>query len=57
MRKIFIQPLEHELEHDQECPKSHEPNKITKRALENVEKGKGLHTAATIEDLFKTLNE
>jgi len=42
MREIFIELIEHGLEHYQEFPEDHTPNEVTKKALENVKKRKGL---------------
>lgn len=55
MRKKLIELLERWLARYQECPESHEPNEITKKALENTKKRKGLKTVASVEDLFKKL--
>ncbi len=55
MRKIFIELIEHGLEHYQEYPKSHEPNEIIKKAFEDVKAKKGLKKAKTVEELFKKL--
>lgn len=57
MREIFIELIERGLEHYEECPYSHEPNATTKKALEDVKKGKGLSKAATVEELFKKLGK
>ena len=37
------------------CIKSHKPNEVTKKTIENVEKRKGLKKVATVEELFKKL--
>ena len=57
MREIFVELIEHGLEHYQECPENHTPNEITKKALENVKNKKGLKKAATVEELFKKLGQ
>ncbi len=55
MREIFVELIEHGLEHYQECSEDHTPNEVTKRALENVKIRKGLKKADTVEELFKKL--
>jgi len=55
MKEIFVEILEHGLEQYQECTKSHEPNDITKKAIENIDKRKGLKTASSVDELFKKL--
>ena len=57
MREIFVELIEHGLEHYQECPEDHTPNEMTKKALENIEARKGLKKAESVEDLFKKLGE
>ena len=57
MREIFVELIEHGLEHYQECPENHEPNKITRKALEGVKTKKGLKKAETVEELFKKLGQ
>ncbi len=57
MREIFIELIEHGLEHYQECPENHTPNEVTKKALESVKTKKGLKKAATVEELFKKLGQ
>ncbi len=57
MREIFVELIEHGLEHYQECPESHEPNETTKKALENVKARKGLKKAKTVKELFKKLGQ
>jgi hypothetical protein len=58
MREIFVELIEHGLQHYQEeCPESHEPNEITRKALESVQDRKGLKKATTVEDLFKKLGQ
>ena len=57
MREIFVELIEHGLEHYQECPEDHTPNEATKKALEQVKSRKGLKRAATVEELFKKLSE
>ncbi len=57
MREIFVELIEHGLEHYQECPENHTPNEVTKKALENVKTRKGLKKAATVEELFKKLGQ
>lgn len=39
----------------QECPKDHTPNEITAKAIEETRKGKNLHNAESVTDLFKNL--
>lgn len=34
-----------------------EPNEETKRTIEEAENGEGLHTATSVEDLFRQLSE
>ena len=55
MREIFVELIEHGLEHYKKCPEDHTPNETTKKALENVKNRKGLNKADTIEELFKKL--
>ena len=57
MREIFVELIEHGLEHYQECPENHKPNEITRKALENVKTRKGLKKATTVEELFKKLGQ
>lgn len=57
MREIFIELIEHGLEHYKECPENHTPNEVTKKALDNVKKRKGLKKADTVEEFFKKLGE
>jgi hypothetical protein len=58
MREIFIELIEHGLEHYQkECLVSHDPNKITKKALDDVQDRKKLKKAEDVQDLFKKLSE
>jgi hypothetical protein len=53
----FFETLERELKQDsQSCPFSHEPNEITKKAIENVKKRKGLKSVSSVEELFKKLS-
>lgn len=47
-------PLEH---YQKECPKSHTPNEITKKTVENIENKRGLKRTQTVEELFKKLNQ
>ncbi|MDP3889247.1 MAG: hypothetical protein Q8Q25_01735 [bacterium] len=55
MREIFVELIEHGLEHYQECSEDHTPNETTKKALEKLKTKKGLKKAATVEELFKKL--
>lgn len=55
MREIFTELIERGLENYPECSESHEPNEVTKIALDNVQKRKGLKKASTVEELFKKL--
>ena len=57
MRKIFIELIEHGLEHYQEYPENHEPNEVTKKALKPVKTKKGLEKAKTVEELIKKLRK
>ncbi len=57
MREIFVELIEHGLEHYQECAEDHTPNETTKKALENVKTRKGLKKTDTVEELFKKLGE
>ena len=57
MREIFVDLIEQGLERYQECPERHEPNAITKKAIDQVKNRRGLKKAATVEDLFKKLSE
>lgn len=57
MREIFVELIERGLEHYQECPESHTPNEITKKAIKDAEAKKGLKKALSVEDLFKKLGE
>lgn len=57
MREIFIELIERGLETYQECALDHTPNAITKKAIENARARKGLHTAESVDDLFKKLRE
>ena len=49
--------IERDLENYPECPESHEPNRTTRRALEDARNRKGLTKAATVEELFKKLDQ
>lgn len=42
MREIFIELIEHGLEHHEECQLSHESNEITKEALKKIKAKKGI---------------
>jgi len=53
---MFVEPIEDDLE-NQECTKSHSPNEVTKKALEDVKTRKGLKKAETVEELFKKLGQ
>jgi len=55
MKEIFVELIERGLEEYQECTESHEPNEVTKQAIENIDKKKGLKKAATVDELFKKL--
>ena len=55
MKEIFVELIERGLEQYQECAESHEPNETTKKAIENVNKRKGLKKAASVDELFKKL--
>jgi len=57
MREIFIELIERGLEHYQDCPEGHIPNKTTKKAIEDAEARKGLKKTVSVEDLFKKLGE
>jgi hypothetical protein len=57
MREIFVELIERGLDQYAECSESHEPNEITKKALENVKKRKNLKKAATVAELFKKLGK
>lgn len=57
MKEIFIEMIERGLESYKECPLDHTPNAITKKAIENINAGKGLQEVATVDELFKKLNE
>ena len=57
MRDIFVEFIEHGLEHYEECPLNHEPNEVTRKTLEKAESRKGLKKATTAEELFKELSE
>jgi len=57
MREIFIEMIERGLEEYKECSEDHTPNKITKKALEDVEARKGLKKVDSVEELFKKLGE
>jgi antitoxin component of RelBE/YafQ-DinJ toxin-antitoxin module len=39
------------------CPKSHEPNRKTIKAMKEAEKGINLKRFDSIEELFKALNK
>lgn len=56
MREIFIELIEHGLEHYQECSENHEPNEVTKKVLKDVKAKEGLKKAKTVEELFKKLH-
>lgn len=56
MHTVFIELIEHGLE-QYECSLAHEPNAITKKALENTRNNKGFKKANTIKELFDTLDE
>ena len=51
MREIIIELIEEHLG----CSKSHIPNKKTREAIGNIEKGKNLVKAKNVDDLFKKL--
>ena len=57
MREIFVELIEHGLEHYQECPENHIPNETTLKALENAKNRKGLKKASSVEELFKKLDD
>ncbi len=57
MREIFVELIEHGLEHYQECPENHTPNETTKKALENAKTRKDIKNAKTVEELFKKLGQ
>lgn len=57
MRELFVELIEHGLEHYQECSEDHFPNEETKKTLEKVKARKGLKKANTVEELFKKLGE
>ena len=57
MREIFIEIIEHGLEHYKECPFDHTPNERTQKAVENVKKRKGLKKADSVEELFNKLGQ
>jgi hypothetical protein len=68
MREIFVEIFEQELEHYPECPKSHMPNKVTQKAIENTQpvcasssaearQKKSPRKATTVEELFKKLDQ
>jgi hypothetical protein len=57
MREIFVELIEHGLEHYQECSESHIPNETTQQALKNVLTKKGLQKTDSVEALFKKLSE
>lgn len=57
MRELFVELIEHGLEHYQECSEDHTPNEITKNALDKVKAKKGLKKANSVEELFKKLGE
>ncbi len=39
------------------CPRSHTPNAVTVKALQDAEKDEGLIEFDSIEDFFKTLDK
>jgi len=55
MKEIFVELIERGLEEYQECTQSHEPNKTTKQAIENINKKKNLKKASSVDELFKKL--
>ncbi len=55
MKEIFAELIECGLEQYQECTEGHKPNETTKKAIENINKGKGLKKAASVDELFKKL--
>jgi mRNA interferase YafQ len=57
MREIFITLIERGLEEYQACPYSHKPNEGTLETIENIEKGKGLRKAASVDELFEKLSK
>ena len=57
MREIFVELIEQGLEGYQESSQNHQPNEITKKALDDVKHKKGLKKAKTVEELFKKLRE
>ena len=57
MREVFVELIEHGLEHYQECSEDHVPNETTKKTLEKVKTRKGLKKADTVEELFKKLGQ
>ena len=56
MREILVKIIEQGLDSYQECPKSHEPNVTTKKALEMAKNRTGLEHASSVEELFKKLS-
>jgi hypothetical protein len=57
MREVFIEIIEQGLEqYQEECSMSHEPNEITKQAIESAQERKNLEKVDDIEDLFKKLS-
>lgn len=58
MREIFVELIEHGLEHYQEdCPYDHAPNEVTKRALDRVKNKKGLKAADSLQDILDSLED
>lgn len=57
MREIFVTLIEHGLEEYRKCPYSHVPNADTLETIENIEKGKGLRSASSVDELFEKLSK
>lgn len=57
MREIFVELIERGLEEYKVCSEDHTPNEVTKKALADVEKKKGLEKFNTIEELFEKLGK
>jgi len=57
MRKIFVDPIEKDLDEYKECAEEHIPNGVTEKALVDSKTKRGLYKADSIEALFKKLGE
>ncbi len=43
--------------HKENCPYTHEPNEVTKKALEQVKKRKGLKNTNSLQDILDVIEK